>query len=223
MLKISTLQTNFKSEDSSVRLHSAMMAGTFPSPEFIDLLFSQCAVEQDFFVRDMLSWALIQNNKEQVISKLIPQLDSEITQARSQALHTLSKLGEKSLYPHIKSRHISDPSDEVAKTAWRTAVMLVSDTDVKPLIDKLIEQLGRGDFETKLSLSRSLCALGENIKESIYLKMDDAAENVSSHATFTLKLLEKPELEREFTLEFARKIDSLNGAPLTPASELKNY
>lgn len=86
------LQDHFNSPNQSVRLKAALTAGTYPDSKYIKILISQCATETDFFVRDTLSWALMRHDRKEVLALLIPELHSEIPQARSQALHTLSKL-----------------------------------------------------------------------------------------------------------------------------------
>ncbi len=50
-----TLRSLLDSTDKSVRLNAALAAGTYPEPDFIEILVSQCAIEPDFFVRDTLS------------------------------------------------------------------------------------------------------------------------------------------------------------------------
>ena len=47
-----------ESSDSSVRLRAALAVGTTPDPQFIDTLIERCAVEPEFSVREMLTWAL---------------------------------------------------------------------------------------------------------------------------------------------------------------------
>lgn len=42
-------------DSSSVRLQTAMAAGLRPKDAYIDVLVQRCAVEPDFFVRDMLT------------------------------------------------------------------------------------------------------------------------------------------------------------------------
>lgn len=44
--------------NSSTRLKAALAIGTRPQPGVVDVLVARCAVEPDFFVRDMLTWAL---------------------------------------------------------------------------------------------------------------------------------------------------------------------
>lgn len=45
---MATLKALLESPDKSVRLQAALAAGTYPEPEFIDILVSQCAHESDF-------------------------------------------------------------------------------------------------------------------------------------------------------------------------------
>jgi len=52
---MANLQTLLASPDQSVRLKAALAAGTYPDPEYIEILIAQCAHEPDFFVRDTLT------------------------------------------------------------------------------------------------------------------------------------------------------------------------
>ncbi|MFM8353600.1 MAG: HEAT repeat domain-containing protein [Gammaproteobacteria bacterium] len=56
---------------------------------------------------------------------MIRELGSDHPQARSQALHTLSKVRDPSAYPSITRVLLRDPNDGVAQSAWRAAVVLV--------------------------------------------------------------------------------------------------
>lgn len=80
---------------SSVRLRAALAAGTAPDPCFVDGLIERCAVEPEFLVRDMLTWALTRHPVPLTLPGLLRELRSERAQARSQALHTLSKIGDR--------------------------------------------------------------------------------------------------------------------------------
>ena len=156
---MASLQEHLKSPDQSVRLKAALAAGTYPESEYIPVLIHQCAVESDFFVRDTLSWALMRNDRETVLASLIPELRSPIPQARSQALHTLSKIGDKANYSLITKEHFFDEDDSVASTAWRTASVLVPEDKKSDLVKILVTQLGRGDGDTQFGLTRFLCAI----------------------------------------------------------------
>src|SRR5262245_47689874 len=84
-----------KNSSSSVRLQAAMAVGTAPDPRFVDELIKRCAIEPESSVREMLTWALTRHSSSMTVPKLIDELGSERAQARSQALHTLSKIGDR--------------------------------------------------------------------------------------------------------------------------------
>jgi HEAT repeat protein len=111
--------------DPSLRLRAAVAAGTTPAPEQVDLLVRRCAVEPEFAVRDMLTWALTrQQARTTVVDRLVAELASPEPQARSQALHTLSKIADERAWPAITVALLQDADDEVARAAWRAAVVL---------------------------------------------------------------------------------------------------
>jgi len=188
------------SSDQSVRLKAALAAGTYPVPEFIEILISQCAHETDFFVRDTLSWALMRHNQEAVVEKLIPELNSPIAQSRSQAIHTFSKIGDKKYYPLITDELLFDVEDSVASTAWRAASVLVPDSERPALVEKLITQLGRGDSDLQFALTRFLCVIGEAIVEPLKEATTSPRDDIRVQAEFTLMRYQ------EMKLEFKKKV-----------------
>ena len=74
---------------SSVRLRAALAVGTTPDSRFVDKLVERCAIEPEFFVRDMLTWALTRHPVPTTLPRLLREVHSKRAQARSQALHTL--------------------------------------------------------------------------------------------------------------------------------------
>jgi len=192
---MATLQTLLASSDQSVRLKAALAAGTYPDPEYIEILIAQCALESDFFVRDTLSWALMRHDVTKVVKRLETELQSSNPQAKSQAIHTLSKIGEKANYPLITDEMLFDPDDFMASTAWRVASVLVPDDQKMILVKKLITQLGRGDSDTQFGLTRFLCALGECIVDPLMEASKSADETISNQAKFTLLRFREMQLE----------------------------
>ena len=190
-----TLRSLLDSPDQSVRLKAALAAGTYPEPEFIEILISQCAIESDFFVRDTLSWALMRNDISQVVKRLEIELVSTNIQAKSQAIHTLSKIGDKSNYRLITDEMLFDVDDFVAATAWRAASVLVPDDQKSTLVAKLITQLGRGDSDTQFGLTRFLCAIGEPIVQPLTEAAQSTDEAISNQAKFTLLRFREMQLE----------------------------
>ena len=193
---MATLEELLKSPDQSVRLKAALAAGTYPNQDHIEVLIRQCESESDFFVRDTLSWALMRQDRELVVQRLIPELKSSNPQARSQALHTLSKIGDKANYSLITPELLLDTDDFVASTAWRSASVLVSEKDKPALIEILISQLGRGDSDTQFGLTRFLCAIGQPIVAPLMQAAQSADETVRTQAEFTLIRFQEMELEK---------------------------
>ncbi|MQS39633.1 HEAT repeat domain-containing protein, partial [Streptomyces katsurahamanus] len=114
-----------ENNSSSVRLQAALAVGTNPDPGFIGKLIERCAIEPEFYVREMLTWALTRHTASMTVPVLLDEVRSEHAQARSQALHTLSKIGDRQAWPAITPALLSDADDEVARSAWRAAVVLV--------------------------------------------------------------------------------------------------
>jgi HEAT repeat protein len=192
---MATLEELLKSPDQSVRLKAALAAGTYPEAEYIEILVTQCSHEPDFFVRDTLSWALMRHEIGKVVDRLKPELNSENPQAKSQALHTLSKIGDKQFYSLITNEHFFDSQDKVAVTAWRAASVLVPDSEKSALTRILITQLGRGDSDLQFDLTRFLCALGEVIIEPLQQASESEKGEVRLHAAFTLMRYQEMSLE----------------------------
>ncbi|MFF8377873.1 HEAT repeat domain-containing protein [Streptomyces sp. NPDC015661] len=194
------------SDSSSVRLRAALAVGTAPDPRCVDELVGRCAIEPDFQVREMLTWALTRHASAQTLPRLLGELRSELAQARSQALHTLSKIGDRSAWPAITRELMTDPDDEVARSAWRAAVVLVPEGAESEPAGVLATQLGRGRRETQLSLSRALIALGEAMTPVLRAAASDPRPHVRRHAIATEKLSRDPDAGFDFAVEEAKRI-----------------
>ncbi|MFE3146718.1 HEAT repeat domain-containing protein [Streptomyces sp. NPDC059218] len=197
---------------ASVRLRAAMAVGTAPDPRFVDKLVERCAVEPEFFVRDMLTWALTRHPVSLTLPLLVREVRSEHAQARSQALHTLSKIGDRRAWPVITRALLTDADDEVARSAWRTAVVLVPEGEESALAVVLATQLGRGERETQLSLSRALVALGEVIVPALHAATSSPDPDAHAHALATRQLLRDPDTGFGFAIEEAKRVLALGGS-----------
>ncbi len=198
--------------NESVRLKAALAIGSDPKPEpgVVDMLVDRCAVEPNFYVRDMLTWALIRFPAEITVPRLLVELRSECAQARSQALHTLSKIKDAGAWPAITRLLLRDPDDEVARSAWRAAVVLVPEGQEKGLAEELAAQLGRGNREMQLSLSLALVALGEAaIGQILQQAMTSDDPRVRAHARATERLLREPDAGFELAVDQAKRVFAL--------------
>jgi len=201
-----------ESSSASVRLQAALAIGTSPHPRFVDPLVERCAVEPEFAVRDTLTWTLTRHPPSVTVPRLVAELRSERAQARSQALHTLSKIGDRGAWPAITRAVLTDPDDEVARSAWRAAVVLVPEGQEPELADVLATQLGRGGRETQRSLGRALVALGEVVVPVLRAAAADHDPGVRRHAIATEWLLRDPDAAFEPAIEEAKRIVALGGA-----------
>ncbi|WP_327713091.1 HEAT repeat domain-containing protein [Streptomyces sp. NBC_00464] len=196
---------------SSVRLRAALELGTTPDPRFVDTLIERCAIEPEFFVRDMLTWALTRHPVAVTLPRLLREVRSERAQARSQALHTLSKVGDRQAWPAVTRSLLSDADPEVARSAWRAAVVLVPEGEESALAAALATQLGRGGRETQLSLSRALIALGEAVVPTLRTATAVPDAQVRVHALATQRMLRDPDAGFEFAVEEAKRVVALGG------------
>lgn len=202
-----TLLADLADDNASTRLRAALAIGTNPVPAMVEPLVARCAIEPDFYVRDMLTWALLRCPAELTVPRLLAELQTEYAQARSQALHTLSKIKDSRAWPAITQALLRDPDDEVARSAWRAAVVLVPAGQEPALAEALAAQFGRGTREMQLSLSRALVALGEAAVVPVLQRVmasDDA--NIKAHAVATERLLREPDAGSEFAVNQVKRI-----------------
>ncbi|TXS51709.1 HEAT repeat domain-containing protein [Streptomyces sp. t39] len=197
---------------SSVRLRAAMAIGTSPDDRLVAALIERCGIEPDFSVREALTWALTRHSPSATIPGLLAETRSEHARARSQALHTLSKIGDRRGWPAITRALLCDEDDEVARSAWRAAVVLVPEGEEPGLAAVLATRLGRGARETQLSLSRALTGLGEVILPALRAAMMDSDPGVRAHAAATERLLRDPDAGSGFAIEEAKRIVALGGS-----------
>lgn len=196
---------------ASVRLRAALAVGSMPDPRFVGTLVERCAVEPEFFVRDMLTWALTRHPVDVTLPRLLREVRSEGTRARSQALHTLSKIGDRRAWPAITRALLTDADDEVAQSAWRGAVVLVPEGEEAALAALLATQLGRGGRETRLSLSQALVALGDAMTPVVAAATRAPEPLVRVHALATQRLLRDPDAGFTLAVEEAKRVVALGG------------
>lgn len=205
----------------SARLQAALAAGTHPQPEYVDVLVQQCALEADFYVRDMLTWSLTRHPQSLTVPLLLAETRSATAQARSQALHTLSKIGDPRGWNAISQALMRDHNDEVARSAWRAAVILVPRGSEAELARALSTQLARGGRDLRLSLSRALAALGDAALPALADAAKHTGDEVRTHALATEYLVHNADAGFDEAVFEAQRIMALANAPMpsTPRSD----
>jgi hypothetical protein len=163
-------------------------------------------------VREVLTWALTRHPASITVPALVDELRSDRAQARSQALHTLSKIGDRRAWPAITRALLVDADDEVARCAWRAAVALVPEDGRAELAGTLASQLGRGGRETQLSLSRALVALDGAVEPVLRAAAAASDPRVRRHALATERLLRDPDAGFELAVEEAGRVVALGPA-----------
>jgi len=187
------LRAALAAASSSARLQSALAAGTYPDPRFVPVLVDRSAVEPDFFVRDMLTWALTRHPADITVPRLIYEAGSDVAQARSQALHTLSKVGDPRGWSAITPEVLRDPDETVATTAWRTAVGLVPPEERAQLAERLASQLGRGGLQTQRSLTRSIAELADDALPAVQARATVGDRVARVHAVAMERVIRDPD------------------------------
>ncbi|QCQ89864.1 HEAT repeat domain-containing protein [Rhodococcus sp. SGAir0479] len=190
--------------DPSTRLRAALEAGTARAVDLTETLVARCADEPDFYVRDMLTWALCRLPADVTVPRLVHELRTDVAQARSQALHTLSKIGDGRAWPAV-SALLHDTDDDVARAAWRAAVALVPPGEEAALAVDLAAEFGRGDRHVQLSLSRALVGLGEALLPVVEAARTHHDATVRAHADATERLHLDPDSGFTLSVEMATR------------------
>ena len=198
----------------SARLQAALTAGTHPDPAYVDALVQRCAGEPDFYVRDMLTWALTRHPAALTVPRLLEEARAESGQARSQALHSLSKIRDPRGWSAITDELLRDPDDEVARTAWRAAAVLVPENGRAALAEALCGQLARGGRELQLSLSRSLVELGDAAAPALSRARRRGSPEARAHAIATERLADDPDEGFDTAIFEAKRVVALGDTPL---------
>ena len=200
------LGARLRHPNGSARLAAAMAAGSSPDPAAVEVLVQRCGVEPDFFVRDMLTWALTRLPADVTVPPLVAELSSPFPQARSQALHTLSKLGDPRARPAVTAALLHDEEDEVARAAWRAAVVLTPSAERDELAADLATELGLRDRECWRSLTRALVDLGEDSRAPLERAASSGAFAVRVHAAATILILDGLQVDFRSAVEEAQRI-----------------
>lgn len=195
--------------DSSVRLRAVLDIGTIADVAHLDILIERAGTEPDFYVRDMLTWSLCRLPADATVPRLLEVLDRDSTpRARSQALHTLSKIGDERAWPAVASM-LHDPDDDVACSAWRAATVVVPSGHEELLASELVRELARGDRALRLSVSRALAGLGDAAAAVLRTAMGHPDPQVRAHARATDRLRLDPESSFELSVQEAQRVAAL--------------
>lgn len=170
---------------ASTRQQAALTAGTHPRDSYVPVLVAQCAVDTDLTVRETLTWALLRQNADVAVPALTAELTSSNAQAQSQALHTLSKIGDARAWPAITPELIGHPDLGIARTAWRAASRLAPEGERAALAATLTAHLGVGDWLVQRALTDALLFLGDAAAPALAEASRTADPHARAHALAT--------------------------------------
>ncbi|TYC96625.1 HEAT repeat domain-containing protein [Arthrobacter echini] len=140
--------------DRDVRQAAALDLGTIAAPATAQTLVARLGLEQDFFVRDTLSWALTRI-PDAATPLLLDALDETDTASRVQVLHVLSKIADPATTEAIVALTADTDSAVASKARW--ALTRIGDPTVVPA---LAAHLGLGDSTNQNDLTRDLASFG---------------------------------------------------------------
>ena len=176
----------------STRLKAALAIGSAPEPGLLDILIERCAIEPDFYVRDMLTWALTRFPSEITV----PRLLAELRRARSGPEPGLAHAVQDQERPRMARDH-AIPAARLRRRG-RPERMACGR---RPRARRGRRGPGRGIGravrsrrpDVQLSLSRALLALGEEVVGPVLRKaMTSETRVVHAHASATERLLSEP-------------------------------
>ncbi len=131
---------------------AALAAGTRPDDRYVDVLVARCAVESDFFVRDMLTWALTRHDPARTVPACSPRWGPRSPRRGARPCTPCRRSATRSPTRRSRGRCCADRHPEVARAAWRTASGLVPDDQRESLADELSTQFG-GAITTRSAAS----------------------------------------------------------------------
>lgn len=173
------------SADPRVRQEAALRLGTLADASLAPQLVTLLVAEPDFYVRETLTWAVV-NHAEAALPHLLDALEGE-EPSRVQVLHALSKIRD----PAAVSRVLplaDDPDDAVAAKAW----WALGRTGTPEAVPALLRHVGDPDEARRRELTRALEQLGEPAVVGLaeLLRHDDPL--VRRHAAEALSAIGDP-------------------------------
>lgn len=188
---------------ASSRQQAALTAGTHPRDSYVPVLVAQCAVDTDHTVRETLTWALLRQDPDVAVPALIAELSSPNAQAQSQALHTLSKIGDGRAWPAITPELIGHADLGIARTAWRAASRLAPEGERSALAHTLTAHLGIGDWLVQRALTDALLHLGEAAAPALAEAAHARDPHARAHALATAAMAADDSLGFDVAIETA--------------------
>lgn len=173
-------ETHIVHPDRDVRLRTALDAATLREEQVTATLVARLGAEEDFHVRENLTWALVQHG-EDAVPAVLDLLTSDNPVERRQAAHVLSKIGDPSHASHLVTV-VGDTNPDVAVKAYRAA----ANTGSAEVVEPLVARLGDGDAGQRDALSNAMQSLGAVGVAALAAALRDSDASVRLHAAEAL-------------------------------------
>lgn len=169
-----------RSTDHQTRMRAAILLGTIADASVAEELVNLLVAEPDPFVRETVTWAVVQNGEASV-----PHLHAALagdSPSRAWVLHALSKIQHPST-PELVLPLVDDPLPQVAAKAWWVLGRMAVPEAAGLLTDRLGQQ---NDEDRKSDLTRALQFLGAPAVPLLGTKLGDPDPAVRRHAAEAL-------------------------------------
>ncbi len=166
--------------DKDIRQAAALDLGTSANTAAAQALVTRLGTEQDFFVRDTLSWA-ITRIADAAIPILLNAVAGSDTATRVQALHVLSKIASPTTTDAILALTADEDPGVSSKARW--ALTRIADPKVIPA---LAVHLGTGDSTSQNDLTRDLASFGAKAVPFLVTALASREADVRGHAAEVL-------------------------------------
>lgn len=174
------------SPDAQVRQRGALLLGTLADESVAGELVALLVSEQDPFVRETLTWAVVAQAPA-TVPHLLAAIEGE-DPSRAQVLHALSKIRDPTAVDRVVPL-VDDPHPSVAVKAW----WVLGRTGHAGSAPALVEHLGRHDDEERhVGLTRALEQLGAPAVPELAAALSDEDPRVRRHALEALVAIGEP-------------------------------
>lgn len=176
--------------DRDIRQASALSLGERADPACAEELVEILWAEEDFFVRETVTWAVTRVKEAALPAVLTALRDGRSPEVRTQALHVLSKFADPGTLEDLLPL-VDDHDGAVARKA-RWALARIGDPRAVPC---LIELMGGSDEEEKNSLTDDLAAFGAAAVPALVGTLGSPDAGLRRHAADVLCFIGHPDAE----------------------------
>ncbi|STX04153.1 PBS lyase HEAT-like repeat [Kocuria rosea] len=176
--------------DRDIRQAAALSLGERADSTCALSLVERLWVEEDFFVRETITWAITRVKESALPAVLAGLRDDRSVEVRTQALHVLSKFADPETIDEVLP--LADAPDESVARKARWALARIGDVRAVPY---LVDLMGGPDGEEKNSLTNDLAAFGAEAVPALVSILESSEADLRRHAADVLCFIGHPDAE----------------------------